>query len=289
MKKTLRSHGAALLLLAVCAFTLPIAANAKVFWNETFEGNLTPNWDVSSCGDPASFPQGCNPAISTDFAVDGTHSLKGVYDHVGNGHWMDRRYPATDEIYYRYYERFSKDWVWDDTHQVKGFNLGDSVHYPNFWIGHWGGDSESVAAAQVPAEACGSGDAMPHGDGQPYDSCQYVNNISSAPEANGQWYCIEGHIKLNTPGVADGIIERWVNGKQVAHYTGRMFRGASPSGPNGNSSLATFNFIRIYVQGQAATGSKYYDDVAVGDTRIGCGTTPPPSSAPAAPTGLTVQ
>ena len=272
-------------LLFLLFFELPAPAQAVVFWNETFEGNLTPNWETLSCG--AGFATGCNPATSTDIAVNGTHSLKGVYNHAGNGGWIDRKYPATDELYWRVWERFASGWIWDTAQQVKGFNVGTNGVYPNFWVMHVFGSPHLTIQAQIPVEACATGDSNPYGNGQPYDACRYDDKIST-PEANGVWYCLEGHIKMNTPGVADGVIERWTNGTLISSFSGRTFRGAAVSGKNGNSSLATFEFIRVYVQGEAATGVRYYDDLAVGNTRIGCGTQAD-STAPTAPTGVKIQ
>jgi hypothetical protein len=40
----------------------------------------------------------------------------------------------------------------------------------------------------------------------------------------GRWTSIEQHIKLNTPGVADGIGEVWVNGHSVWHSTTELYR-----------------------------------------------------------------
>lgn len=33
---------------------------------------------------------------------------------------------------------------------------------------------------------------------------------------NGQWYCVKQHIRLNTPGENDGVLEAWVDGEKVA-------------------------------------------------------------------------
>lgn len=30
-------------------------------------------------------------------------------------------------------------------------------------------------------------------------------------ENSGKWYCVVGHVKLNTPGNQDGIFEFWIN------------------------------------------------------------------------------
>ena len=34
---------------------------------------------------------------------------------------------------------------------------------------------------------------------------------------DNRWYCIETHEQMNTPGVANGISEAWVDGVKVAH------------------------------------------------------------------------
>ncbi|GGD75225.1 polysaccharide lyase [Lacimicrobium alkaliphilum] len=40
----------------------------------------------------------------------------------------------------------------------------------------------------------------------------------------GRWYSIEQHLRLNTPGQSDGLLEVWVDGVQILHKTDLMFR-----------------------------------------------------------------
>ncbi len=40
----------------------------------------------------------------------------------------------------------------------------------------------------------------------------------------GQWYCLEQHLVLNTPGVPDGRMRVWVDGRQVLDVTEMLFR-----------------------------------------------------------------
>ncbi|MCL2433397.1 MAG: hypothetical protein FWD16_02630 [Clostridia bacterium] len=42
---------------------------------------------------------------------------------------------------------------------------------------------------------------------------------------NGKWSCVETRIKLNDPGVRNGIFEVWVDGEQTFSYTGYNFIG----------------------------------------------------------------
>lgn len=271
------SFGQIAALVFVLSFELPDPAHAATLFNETFEGNLTPNWETGSCG-----ALGCNPAISTDFAVNGTRSLEGVYNNVGGGTWIDRRFQATDDLYWRVWYRLSNNWVSDTTEQVKGFNIGDSNHYPNFWVMHHAFGSPTISIQS-------QGQAGPCPDGATHGACGYW---TGTPMPLGTWVCYEGHIRMNTPGVSNGLVEQWRNGTLVQTFPNALLRPATDGGPGQRSSLATFSFIRVYVQGIAAVGSKYYDDLAVGNTRIGCGGTPPPPSdatPPTPPIGLTAR
>lgn len=41
---------------------------------------------------------------------------------------------------------------------------------------------------------------------------------------NNRWYAIEQYVKLNTPGLHDGIFRAWIDGRQVMERTGMSFR-----------------------------------------------------------------
>ncbi len=40
----------------------------------------------------------------------------------------------------------------------------------------------------------------------------------------GRWYCIEGHVAMNTPGENDGVLEAWVDGTEVFTRSDLAFR-----------------------------------------------------------------
>lgn len=41
---------------------------------------------------------------------------------------------------------------------------------------------------------------------------------------NERWYCVEQHVKLNTPGKHDGVLRAWIDGVLVSERTGISFR-----------------------------------------------------------------
>jgi hypothetical protein len=54
---------------------------------------------------------------------------------------------------------------------------------------------------------------------------EWPQNVgSSAPLALAKWQHVKVHVKLNTPGVSDGLLEMWINGVQTMEYTNINFR-----------------------------------------------------------------
>lgn len=105
--------------------------------------------------------------------------------------------------------------------------------------------------------------------------------FSSQTIADNRWYCIEDHQKVNTPGVADGIGEIWVDGVKVLTRLDIIWQRVGY-----NHRWNHLSIVR-----QNGWGSIWWDRVAVGDTRIGCigsgggGDTTPPAT----PSGWTLH
>jgi len=86
--------------------------------------------------------------------------------------------------------------------------------------------------------------------------------------AQQRWTCIEGHVRMNTPGQNDGSIEAWVDSRHVFERTGLAFRrpgedlGVREMWDNVyfGGSFPTPNHLRLVI-----------DEVAISDTaRPGC-------------------
>jgi len=270
-------------------------AQAAVFFDDSFEG-ATPEasgWSFTQGWCYYNAPARTNPCpeidISTDVAYAGSKSIKGTY----KAEWSDpnpqqhtqailRKFPATTDIYVRYYYRTNK-FTYSAAAGTKHIYYKSIPNTnPNFFSINWFGSRELGFAGQIVADTCPNGSP-------PYGSCNYYPNVASVPLNDNVWYCIEEHIKMNTPGVEDGALEIWVNGVRTLGYYSERFRGSQVNGPSGNSSNTYFDFIEIYKQN--GDGLMYYDQVAVGNTRIGCtaGSTPQDITAPASPTGITVR
>jgi hypothetical protein len=118
------------------------------------------------------------------------------------------------------------------------------------------------------------------------------SNISTAPTlVPGHWYFIEMHVKLNTPGVSDGVFEMWMddcgtNGLGCKgtptlrmRYNNVLYRN--------NTTEANIQISGIWIENWAnapTVGEMYYDQLIVSKTGpIGfMGSTPPtpPNGSP---------
>jgi parallel beta-helix repeat protein len=86
---------------------------------------------------------------------------------------------------------------------------------------------------------------------------------------HGSWYCVEGHVAMNTPGVADGLLEGWVDEQLAFHQADYKFRGSKDTGIN----VKSFWFDVYYGGNATAPGSISFDfdSLVLADSRVGCG------------------
>ncbi len=85
------------------------------------------------------------------------------------------------------------------------------------------------------------------------------------------WYCVEGHVRLNTPGVNDGLVEGFVDGVEAFRKDDVGFRRATEE----NLTVKTLWFDVYYGRDDPAYRSTKYmeihfDSLALSGQRIGC-------------------
>lgn len=82
---------------------------------------------------------------------------------------------------------------------------------------------------------------------------------------SGQWRCVEGHARLNTPGLANGVFEFWIDDEVEASTSDLDWRGSwTDYGIN-----AVF-FENHWNDGSPVEQRRWFDDLAIATTRIGC-------------------
>ena len=163
---------------------------------------------------------------------------------------------CVDEFYLRYYVKplagydhgHEKTWVTIQDAARSGIWTGNFQHrFGNDWI-----DWQGLSAAEPPFRS---------------------QNLISPPRpiVEGEWNFVEIHFKLNTPGVANGVIELWVDAcgadgwgctgsaTRVMRYTDVTMRDA------GDNGLVCALWFENW-SNPASKGEKYYDQVIVSRT-----------------------
>ncbi len=138
-----------------------------------------------------------------------------------------------EKIYFRYYLRLADDW----NQTVQGGKLpGISGTYG---VAGWGGrksDGNNGWSARgkfnltIPADnplagMTPIGTYCYHADMAGFYGTNWIwsKDYRGFLEKN-RWYCIEQHLKLNTPGEKDGIIRAWIDGRPAFEKTDIRFR-----------------------------------------------------------------
>lgn len=244
---------------------------------EGFEGITDPATELSQWN-----VNGDGFAVETGVGVDGGQGLRvRLQPGVMLGGWVTLRFgqgpaaPAVDspdgrwdELWLRYRLRTGADWP--------GRPIGDVAELIAMNGANWG------IAADLNLHGEGSMRIAARGwtcifEGQlacdgSNDWTGVLQNISNAEGSTvvfdaghaDTWQCIEAHMRLNTPGLADGEAQVWIDGESELEQSGIDWRGTWDQ--------FGINAVRFtnYAEPVAAPLDFFIDDVVVGTARVGC-------------------
>ncbi len=91
-----------------------------------------------------------------------------------------------------------------------------------------------------------------------------------ADETSGRWYCVEGHVRLNTPGESEGVFEFWIDDSLQAGTYNLNWHGDWNSNPDNYKINAIF-FENYWNSGSPVEQERYFDNLVISTERIGCG------------------
>ena len=240
----------------------PVTPSASYF-SENFESagwenNYSTLGNVSRAGGVAARSGSYGLRIDVD---KGKHwGGRILYDHSAHGQKGNFR-----EIWARYYVRFGPNWKRNDNRLGKaGYRArSDEVcRAPCL---------EMTDSHELTSTGAIAGYSYYHRNMKDTDienrSFGYSRrNWTGGLRQREQWYCIETHHVLNTPGVGNGVYQNWVDGELVSDQKNLRQRDS-----------ATFNIdnsvLIAYVGGDWVADRNmtvYFDDWAVSDQRIGC-------------------
>ena len=268
----------AFLLLALVASTAPAyAAEKPSYLNEFFESG------------PDAFNStawGMKPLDNGHLGA-GLRSVMPTGAHWGSSGWWyfdDHGFSQPDELYWRYWLRF------DDNFYIAPPARGKLPGPASLAGSGCRGGTPSTTAYPCFSSRMLFSRTYPHAGEVGYPNGPngvtllgfYTYHLDSpsnrgdiwtwdptvATLDNGQWYCVEGRIKLNTPGAHDGVLQGWVDGQQAFTKTDIAFRRSN----EGNMHVKSFWFDIYYGGSETSprTNEIRFDSLALSDKKIGC-------------------
>ena len=253
---------------------LATPVHATIFWEEGFEyanlATMANAWDGISCAtDTIIAPTTTKPRSGAKSLQEHFTGTPPNYEGGGSCYFGGRSFTRTQSMFTRFY-----------------MYLTDYAGTGNFLVGSPAtkmmlqfGNGHPISAWLIMFGNRTLSFAVQHRSGQAEN---YVTN-GSIPQQS--WVCVESEMTMNSGyGVRDGILRAWINNAPVLNQTNiPLLESVDIERPG----LST---IRMYTQN--GLGRIYYDDMAVGNSRIGCsgtGPTPPgDTTAPATPNNFRV-
>ncbi|MDZ4746418.1 MAG: hypothetical protein SGJ05_10510 [bacterium] len=90
-----------------------------------------------------------------------------------------------------------------------------------------------------------------------------------ADENAGKWYCVVGHVKLNSPGHSDGVFEFWINDTLQASATTLNWHGNYNANPTNMTINAVF-FENYWNSGSPVEQERYFDNLLISTRPLPC-------------------
>lgn len=244
--------------------------DANVFFFEDFEDrNYADHFSHSS-------HPGNRQLVGGDLAFNGEKSLRIAVNRKSHyGVSMNYRFTNVGmdeptELYARYYLRFDESWK-----NIKG---GGKLPGPAGRYGKagWGGrqsDGSNGWSARMRfgrswlgAEHIDIGYYTYHADmSKKYGKVMPWHKDDRGTLQKNRWYCIETHIKLNTPGKHDGILRGWIDGYLAMEKENIRFRTTD------KLKIEEF-WVNVYYGGGWRSPDDMYlyiDNLALSTRRIG--------------------
>lgn len=184
------------------------------------------------------------------------------------------KFPETDVLYVRWYQKWSKDWIWPSDQQkllkIKGDGISQNfkVSFSNNFINltHLSPDpyshlNETYVFSNYNGEktAFRQEDSINNGLGPNGEDINYPLN-------RNQWYCIETYVKANDQGVDNAEYRYWIDDKLAFELTNTRAR----TDANARMRLIELQHV-LQGAGNSIDTPTWMSDIVLSTERIGCG------------------
>ena len=185
---------------------------------------------------------------------------------IGQGHRPEETFR---EIYWRVYVKHEPGWEGNPAKLARATCMAGR-DYSQGMIAHvWGGKGDVLCIDP----ATGIRDS--HKVTTRYNDFANLTWLGSrntqtpifSPAESGRWVCVESHIRLNTPGRADGVFELWVDGRLEAARTDLNWHGEWQE--YGINAVFLENYCNTNGRGSVKRQARWFDNFVISTRPIG--------------------
>jgi hypothetical protein len=249
------------------ASALAHGQSTRLPWTSSFDDGTFNAWDgVRSATGLAITSSGCRIGrCASAPLVPGGNS-----DNYGDFHFGDHvttRGAKVEEVWLSMYSKFDGNFTWPDRSQKLAIlNLTDGTSQTRLY--------------QVYLYVRPNGEyAVDRSNLQTWQFFGLFQNVGGTPAAVrwGQWDKLKLHVRLNTPGQADGVVRLWINGQLRLEYRNVDVRQGTMHGMN------KLNLSSYATRQTSTPGTQWWDDFTLSTTDPDSGSNPPPPASPPNP------
>lgn len=175
------------------------------------------------------------------------------------------------DVYWRIWARTQPGWSPSPDTKLSRAIVFAGANWSQAAIGHiWSDESNGHRLLIDPASGTDAAGALRTTKYNDFANLRWLGIAASTtpvfgPTESGKWHCIEGRMKLNDAGEANGVFQIWINGALEAERTGLNWVG----------SYKVYGINAVFIEnwingGSAAEQERSFDGFIVSSGPIGC-------------------
>lgn len=180
-----------------------------------------------------------------------------------------------DEIYWRMDVKSQSGWIGGGPAKLSRAMCLANSNWAQGMMAHlWSGGTNDWYLGMDPASGIGLDGSLKSTKYNDFNNLRWLGfKAGKTPiyhENNaGKWFCIVGHVKLNTPGQKNGIFEFWINDTLQASSTNLDWHSTWNNNPN-NLHINAIFFENYWNDGSPVEQERYMDNLLISTKPIKC-------------------
>lgn len=254
--------------------------NPNVIWCDSFENeDLGPNGTVGENYFEFDTDNGDHARVTTEH-VHGQYALRSRWQagEVSAGHFLrnfgrnpigSQSHSQQDfrEIYWRFYFKLQDGFTGFPDKYTRALIFASTTNWAQAIGAHlWVDENARDHLALDPATWINDQSQLTSTQWNDFANQIWLGKERGATTIQaGRWYCVEAHVKLNTPGQSDGIFEFWLDNKLDASQTNlNWVKSWTDYGIN------SVFFSDYWNDGSPKEQERYFDALVISTQKIGC-------------------